>query len=167
MVNLKTLVLTVLVMVMATVVSLRFWPSDERAIRQQVAQIETLGSKARTEKPIESLLRARQLAELFADPSTLQVEHANFTGQYPRKQIQERIVLARGFYTSATVSVHDLTIDIPKTAPKTATIHCTLRVKGEGKSQPVADVQELSAELRKINGDWLFAAVTLVEVLER
>ena len=167
MVNLKPLVLAALVVVVATVVALRFWPSDERAIRKQVAKIETLGSKASDEKPVESLLRARQLAELFADPSTLQVEHANFTGQYPRKQIQERIVLARGFYTSAKVSVHDLAIDIRKTDPKTANIRCTLRVKGEGKSQPVADVQELSAELRKIEGDWLFAAVTLVEVLER
>ena len=167
MVNLKTLVLAVLVVVVATVAGWRFWSSDERAIRQQIAKIEALGSKARDEKPVESLLRARQLAELFADPSTLEVESGDFQGQYPRKQIQERIVLARGFYTSATVSVHDLAIDIPKTEPKTATIHCTLRVKGEGKSQPVADVQELSAELRKINGDWLFAAVTLVEVLER
>ena len=167
MVNAKTLILAVLVVVVATVVALRFWPSDERAIRQQIAKIETLGSKARDEKPVESLLRARQLAELFADPSTLQVEHANFTGQYPRKQIQERIVLARGFYTSAKVSVHDLAIDIATTNPKSATIHCTLRVKGEGNAQPMADVQELSAELRKLNGDWLLTAVTLVEVLER
>ena len=167
MVNAKTLILAVLVVVVATVVALRFWPSDERAIRKQIAKIETLGSKASDEKPVESLLRARQLAELFADPSTLEVQTGNFTGQFPRKEIQERIVLARGFYTSATVSVHDLAIDIPKTDPQTATIRCTLRVKGEGKSQPVADVQELSAELRKLKGDWFFAAVTLVEILER
>lgn len=167
MVNLKNLILAVCLATVAVVAAVRFWPSDERAIRQQVAKIEALGSKASDEKTVESLLRARQLAELFADPSALQVEHANFTGQYPRKQIQERILLARGFYTSAIVSVHDLTINIPTTDPKTATIHCTLRVKGEGKSQPVADVQELSAELHKINGDWLLASVTLVEVLER
>lgn len=167
MVNLKTLVLAALVVVVATVAALRLWPSDERAIRQQIAKIETLGSKARDEKPVESLLRARQLAELFADPSSLEVESANFTGQYPRKQIQERIALARGSYTSATVSVHDLTLDISTTDPQTATLRCTLRVKGEGNSQPMADVQELSAELRKVEGDWLLAAVTLVEVLER
>lgn len=167
MVNVKTLVLTILVMIVATAAAWRFWPGDERAIRQQIAKIETFGSKASDEKPVESLLRARQLAELFADPSTLEVQTGNFTGQYPRKQIQERIVLARGFYISATVSVHDLAIDIHSSDPKTATIHCTLRVKGEGKSQPVADVQELSAQLRKVEGDWLFAAVTLVEVLER
>ena len=36
-----------------------------------------------------------------------------------------------------------------------------------GKGQPVADVQELRAELRKIEGDWLLTHVTLIEVLER
>lgn len=166
MVNLKTLVLTILVGV-AVVIAWHYWPSDERAIRKQLARIETLGSKEVAEKPLDSLLRARQLAELFTDPCTLQVETGDFSGQYPRKRIQERIALARGFYTRATVSLHDLAIDIPETTPPTATVRCTLRVKGDGTSQQVADVQEVRAEMRKLKGEWLFAAVTLVEVLQR
>lgn len=73
--------------------------------------------------------------------------------------------MVRGSYSQATVSIHDLNIIIAE--KERATIRCTLRVKGEGKSQPVADVQELSAEMRKVQGDWLLASVTLVEVLER
>jgi hypothetical protein len=164
-VNLKNLILAVCLVTVAVVAALRFWPSDERAIRKQIERIETLGSKASDEKPVNSLLHARQLAELFSDPCTLQVESANFQGQYPRKQIQDRIVMLRGSYSQATVSIHDLHITIAE--KERATIRCTLRVKGEGKSQPVADVQELSAEMRKVEGDWLLASVTLVEVLER
>ncbi|MDD2467618.1 MAG: nuclear transport factor 2 family protein [Desulfobulbus sp.] len=163
--NLKKMILLTLIAAVASLVAIRYWPSDERAIRKQVAQIENLGSKARDEKPIESLLRARQLAALFSDPCTLQVETADFTGEYPRKQIQDRIVMARGLYTTTTVSVHDLSINIPN--KETARVRCTLRVKGQGESRPVADVHELEAELHKVKGDWLFTQLTLVEVLER
>ncbi|MGD9949760.1 MAG: hypothetical protein AB7U29_14960 [Desulfobulbus sp.] len=163
--NIKKLVPVALVAMALIVVGIRYWPSDERAIRKQIAQIETLGSKAADEKPIESLLRAKRLAALFNDPCILQVEAADFTGEYPRKQIQDRIAMARAFYTNATVSVHDLSINIlDKERTK---ILCTLRVKGSGKNRPVADVQELEADLRKVEGDWLFTQLTLVEVLER
>lgn len=163
--NLKKLMLAALVVIMAAIVAVRFWPGDERAIRKQIAVIETLGSKEGDEKSIESLLRARQLANLFTDPCALQVESADFRGEYPRKQIQDRIIMVRGYYTQATVSVHDLNITILE--KERATLRCTLRVRGQGKTRPVADVQELAAELRKVEGDWLFASVTLVEVLER
>jgi hypothetical protein len=164
-VNLKTFVLVALVVGAATVVAMRYWPGDERDIRKQIGHLETLGSKEADEKPIESLVRARQLAALFHDPCTLQVESVDFKGEYGRQQIQERIAMARGFYTEAKVSVHDLVLEIP--GNNTARIRCTLRVKGRGKSQPIADVQELEAGLRKREGDWLFTTVTLVEVLER
>jgi hypothetical protein len=164
-VNLKAFVLVALVVGVATVVAVRYWPGDERDIRKQIGQLETLGSKEADEKPIESLVRARKLAALFHDPCTLQVESADFQGEYGRQQIQERIAMARGFYTEAKVSVHDLVLE--RAENNTARIRCTLRVKGRGKSQPIADVQELAAGLRKKEGDWLFTTVTLVEVLER
>jgi len=164
-VNLKKLLLAAMAAVMAVMVGLRYWPGDERAIRKQIAKIEALGSKTGDEKPIDSLLRARQLSALFHDPSTLQVESADFSGEYSRKQIQDRIIMVRSFYSKATVSIHDLNINLLDNDQ--ATVLCTLRVKGEGNARPVADVQELEAGLRKIEGNWLFNKVTLVEVLER
>jgi len=164
-VNLKKLILTAMVAVMVVMVGLRYWSSDERAIRKQVAKIESLGSKTRDEKPIDALIRARQLAALFHDPCSLQVESADFSGAYSRKQIQDRIVMARGFYTEAAVSVHDLSIH--RIDNGQATLRCTLRVKGQGNNSAVADVQEVEADMRKVEGDWLFTQLTLVEVLER
>ena len=89
--NLKKLILTAMVALMVVMVGLRYWASDERAIRKQVAKIEALGSKTRDEKPIDALIRARQLADLFHDPCSMQVESADFSGEYSRKQIQDRI----------------------------------------------------------------------------
>jgi hypothetical protein len=71
----------------------------------------------------------------------------------------------RNNYRKVEVRLHDVAIDIGQEGR--AVVHCTLRLRGEGKGQPVADVQELRAELRRIKGDWLFTRLTLVEVLER
>ena len=107
----KVVVVVVIVLV-AAVCAFRFWPSDERAIRKQLAVIEEAGSKEPAEKSIEALFKAKQIAELFSDPCRLTVASANHVGEYPRKQIQDRILMVRGFYTQAKVSLHDVTIDI-------------------------------------------------------
>ena len=165
MVNVKTVAVAVMLALALGFIAFRFWPSDERAIRKQLALIEEAGSKEPTEKPIQALVKAKQLAGLFHDPCRLEVEAVDYAGEYPRKQIMDRITLVRASYTRARVSLHDVVVDIPQDA--TAVVHCTIRVQGEGTGQPVADVQELRADLRKIEGDWLFTAIRLVEVLER
>ncbi|ADW18281.1 hypothetical protein Despr_2134 [Desulfobulbus propionicus DSM 2032] len=165
MVNKKTIVLGLLLVVAAVVLVVRLWPSDERAIRKQLALIEEAGSKEASEQPLESLLKAKQLAALFHDPCELIVEAVTYHGLYSRKEIMDRINLVRANYRTARVSLHDVTIAIP--GDNNAVVNCTIRLSGEGKGQPVADVQELRAELRKIEGDWLLTHVTLIEVLER
>ena len=163
--NVKTVVLALVLAVLAGVLVIRFWPSDERAIRKQLTLIEETGSKAAAEQPLESLLRAKQLAGLFHDPCELIVETVKYQGEYSRKEIMDRINLVRNTYRTVRVALHDVVIEIGKEG--TAVVRCTIRLSGEGKGQPVADVQELRAELRKIEGDWLFTSLTLVEVLER
>ncbi|WP_319585905.1 hypothetical protein [uncultured Desulfobulbus sp.] len=155
----------VLIVLVAAVGAFRFWPSDERAIRQQLAVIEEAGSKEPAEKSIEALFKAKQIAALFSDPCQLTVASASHAGEYPRKQIQDRLLMVRGFYTQAKVSLHDITIDI--TPEKTAVVRGTIRLRGEGAGGKVADVHELRAEMRSIDGKWLFTTVEIVQVLER
>ena len=165
MVNVKTLVLVILVAILAGYLAIRFWPGDERAIRKQLALIEEAGSKAAAEQPKEALFKARQIADLFADPCLLTMEAVRFAGSYPRKQIQDRIVMVRAFYAQARVSLHDVSIEVAET--NTAAVRGTLRLRGEVKDEAIADVHEIRAEMKKISDTWLFTSVTIVEVLER
>jgi hypothetical protein len=165
-VNRNTLVLIISIAVLAVYLAIRFWPSDERAIRRQLALIEEAGSKAAAEKPIEALFKARQIAELFSDPCLLTVESVQHAGSYARKQIQDRVVMVRAAYLQAKVSLYDVAIDI--TAEKTAVVRATVRLRGlRAGEAAVADVHELRAEMRPIDGEWLFTSVEIVQVLER
>lgn len=165
MVNVKTLVFIILIVFLAGYLAIRFWPGDERAIRKQLALIEEAGSKGAAEQPIEALFKAKQMADLFADPCLLTVEAVQYAGSYPRKQIQDRVAMVRAFYTQVRVSLHDITIDIAET--NTAVVRGTIRLRGEVKGEAIADVHELRAEMKKIDGNWLFTSVTIVEVLDR
>lgn len=165
MVNVKSAAIAAILACALGLIGWRFWPGDERAIRTQLALIEQAGSKEPAEQPIQSLIKARQLAELFHDPCRLEVEAVDSAGEYSRKQIMDHIALIRASYAKARISLHDVVVDIPQKS--IAVVRCTLRVQGEGSGQPVADVQELHADLRKIEGDWLFTGVRLIEVLER
>jgi hypothetical protein len=164
-VNAKTLVIVGLVTLVAGFSVIRLWPSDIRAIRVQLAVIEEAGSKERGEPQMEGLFKARQLAELFNDPCRLTVETIKHEGVYPRRQIQDRIAMVRASFAVAKVALHDVVIDL--SAKDLAVVRATIRLKGTQTGEPMADVQELRAEMGKHDGRWLFTAVTIVEVLER
>jgi hypothetical protein len=161
----KQIVVVGLIALVTVMGAVRLWPGDERAIRKQLTLIETVGSKALAEQPVEGLLKATQLAGLFSDPCRLTVTSATHAVDSSRKQIQERIVLARTWYNQLNVSLHDVTLVFAEN--KTAVVRGTIRLRGEGAGEQGADVQEFRAEMRPINGKWLLTAVEIVEVLER
>lgn len=165
MVAIRSLIIVGLIALMAGTAVVWLWPSDVRAIRAQLAVIEKAGSKEPGEQQLEGLVKARQLAELFHDPCRLTVETINHEGVYPRKQIQDRLAMVRASFTEAEVALHDIVIEMP--AKDTAVVRGTIRLRGARTGEPMADVQELQAEMGKHDGQWLFTAVTIIEVLNR
>jgi hypothetical protein len=161
----KQVVVALLTAIVTAICVVRFWPGDERAIRKQLAVIEEAGSKQSTEQPVEGLLKTTQLATLFSDPCRLTVTDAGHADVYPRKQIRDRIIMVRALYTQVQVSLHDITIAFAEN--NTAVVRGTIRLRGQGTGEAIADVQELRAEMGKIDGKWLLTAVEIVEVLEQ
>ncbi len=165
MVTIKNTLIALLVVIAAGFIAVRFWPGDERAIRKQLALIEEAGSKDPAEKPVELLLKSRQIAGLFNDPCQLTVEAADYNGVFDRKQILDRITMVRSSFIQMTVELYDISIAFPE--KKTATVSLTLRLRSFSGNETVAEVHEVAATLGKIEGDWLFTSVRIVEVLKR
>jgi hypothetical protein len=143
----------------------RLLPGEEKEIRKQLAVFERTAAKKSDEQPVESLLKARRIAGLFNDPCQFSVDAADFTGTFSRQQIMERINLVRASYGSVTVKLYDIAIEFPE--ENRAAVRLTLRLSGQSREHAVADVQETLATLEKIEGDWLFTTVRIVEVLSR
>ena len=161
----KAIIAIVMVAVLvAGVVSYRLWFSDERAIKKQLALVEKEGSKAEGEQPMDGLIKAVKIAALFSDPCQLIVESVRYDGSYSRKDIQEYIMLVRSLFTRVEVSMHDVVID--RIVNKTTVVRGTLRLHGKATGEAVADAYKFQAEAAKIDGEWLFTSVTIVELLE-
>lgn len=143
----------------------RLLPGEEKAIRKQLTVFEQTASKNSDEQAVESLLKARRIAGLFNDPCQFSVDAVDFTGTFSRQQTMDRINLVRAAYSSVTVKLYDIAIDFPE--ENKAAVGLTLRLSGQSREYAVADVQEVSATLEKIEGDWLFTTVRIVEVLSR
>jgi len=165
MVSGKTFLLAGLLALVAGGLAVRCWPGDERAIRNQLALIEEVGSKELAEPPVEALVKATRLAALCSDPCRLIVASVRHAGDYPRKQIQDRIVMVRSWYTQVRISLHDITLVLAEN--NTAVVRGTIRLRGQGTGEAIAEAQEFRAELAKIDGQWLFTAIEFVEVLEQ
>ena len=163
--NSKTILVTVAIALIAGVAAWFWWSGDERAIRKQLALIEEAGSKVENEPPMEGLVKATQMAALFSDPCRLKVEAAQHEGSYARKQIQDQIFMVRSWFVQVEVRLHDIAIG--RIENKTTTVRGTIRLRGKVTGDLVADAQDFKAEMSKVDGKWLFTAVTLVEVLER
>nr|WP_320012324.1 hypothetical protein [uncultured Desulfobulbus sp.] len=157
--NPKKLAVIGIAVVVAISLGLMLWPGDKRAIRKQVSQMEQLASKNQNEKTLDSLFRARKLAQLFQDPSVLAIQYADSNGEFSRKDIQDRILLARKTFTQVKVSAHDLNIRL--TGKGYASLLGTLKIKGTGEGSDIGEVQELEAILQKVNGDWLFIQLSM------
>ena len=134
-------------------------------MRKVQAEIEETGTKSSLERPVESLLRAKRIADYFADPCHLTIETSGYDDAFNRNQIQDRIVMVRTLFTALTVSLNDISIRFPE--KHTAKVLLTLRLNGHRGNESYADVQEVEATLSKTDGRWLLTSVHLVAVLER
>jgi len=70
----------------------------------------------------------------------------------------------RSLFTRVEVSMHDVVID--RIVNKTTVVRGTLRLHGKATGEAVADAYKFQAEAAKIDGEWLFTSVTIVELLE-
>ncbi len=165
MVTGKSVILALAVVIGATIVAFLYWPHDKRAIGKQLTLLEVKGSKEPTEQPVETLLKSKQIAGLFRDPCRFTVAASDFSGEYDRKQIMDRITMIRSSWSRMRVRFYDISIDFPE--EKTAGLIMTVRLNGMNGNDALADTQEVSATLRKIEGDWLFTSVRIEEVLQR
>lgn len=165
MVNAKNIGIALGILILAVLAALWLWPDEEKAVRKQLAVLDDAGSKALDEKPLETIQRAARIGALFHDPCRLVVETDEREGDYSRKEIIDRVVMVRSSLGQARVETHDLKVDFPSKGA--ALLVFTLRLVAASGGERHGDVHEVEARMAKIEGDWLFTELKIIEVMER
>ncbi len=140
-------------------------PNREKEVKKQLNRLSAAASVQQDEPSLTALKKAARIGKLFADTCTLNVQRPAINGSFSRKEIMDRISMAKRVFTKLKVSFYDITVQFPAASKAEALL--TMRLLGERGDQDFADVQEVRFTLEKVDRKWLINGVEFIEVLEK
>jgi len=155
---------------MAALITLGIWgwgalfPSPEHIIRKRLTELAELASIAPNEGLLTKLAKAQKLASYFASDADIEID---LPGKFPqslsgRNDIMHAAASTRNYVSSLKVQFLDLSVKTAGDA-ESAIAHFTVKADVPGESTP--QVEELQADFKKIEHDWLIQRVTNVRTL--
>lgn len=156
-------ILTAIALITATYFFL--FPDKEKQIKKQLHRLTEYATKQQDEPTLTSLKKSKQIGALFADTGILKIRTPEIEGNFSRKELTDRITLARNAFTSLNLSFYDVNIQF--STETVAEVLLTMRLLGRMGADDIADVQEVRIVIQKQEGKWLFTGVEIVEVLEK
>ena len=165
MVKAKYVVVAAVVLAGSYFLYKHYFQSGDAAIRKQFDQLAEGCSKKDGEHIMAIAGRIQGIRKLFADPCTIEYQERNIAQNYSRDEIPQLGLRAVSFYSDLSVSFYDMKMSI---SGDTADVIATLKTGGKLMTgDPANDVQEINCVLQKIDGDWLFTRIRIVDVLQK
>ncbi len=123
-------------------------------------------NKKGDEPPLDSLTRAARIGKLFDESCRVYFDNPKVEGQLSRKELTQRISLARNSFHTLALSFHDISMHFPE--DNRAEISLTMRIQGRLRDdEAFADVRELAMAMKQTDGKWLIGLVEEIQVLEQ
>jgi hypothetical protein len=108
----------------------------------------------------------KDIGTLFFEPCELKVPDQSLSGSFTRQEISTYAGSARSHSSQLDLKFHDLHIEFPE--KEVAKVTLTGRLIGKSTTgERVDEVRELECILRKVENEWLFSRIEVVEVLRK
>lgn len=141
-----------------------FFPSPEKVIRRQLAELATTATFGTKDSAIARGLKAQKLVNFFTTDAQLIFDTPGASQRTLSGREEIRETAAAGFQSvpSFGVELLDITVRVGADS-RSAEVSCTAKIR----SGDVKDfgVQEMKFVFRKIEGKWLIARVETVKTL--
>ena len=143
-----------------------FQNNDEKIIRKQLLSLAELTSKSANEKTTAAIIKNQALQKVFAPQCELHFGINMFDGVFSNLQLVNSISHANMYLQSSRIQVSDIIVTFID--PLNATVDFTGEFKGRSKSGSyIEEVRALSAQLQKIDGEWVIKSISIQQVLEK
>ena len=143
------------------------FPNQEKEVKKQLNRLSQYASKQQDEPALASLAKSAKIGQLFADTCTLTIKNPRLEGSYSRKEIIDRITMARNAFGVLDVSFYDMSIEFPIEGRAKALLTMRLLGKLGKEKEDFADVREVQVDLKKTERKWLINGVEFIEVLKK
>lgn len=140
-------------------------PSDEQLIKKQLTTLAEQVAKETGEPAMQTLTKAGKVADLFSDVSLLKIDNPVLEERLHRRDVMNKISMARNLFVRLTVKFYDINIII--SSPHQADVVLTMRLVGQRHGEMYTDTQEVNFVFLKQGKTWLISEVHLVEILEK
>ena len=164
--NRKNLLIILVLIIAGAGTAWYFLQSDTRRIKKQFGYLSEYVLKEGQENTIMMALKVKNIGTLFSKRCVLEVEQYMMTGTYSPEQITSHAATARVQFTKVELKFYDINIEFPVEGK--ALITATANLAGTTKSgEIINDAHEIVAEMKKVERDWLFGRISVVEVLKK
>jgi hypothetical protein len=155
---------------LAALLTLGIWswgalfPSPEHLIRKRLTEVAAIACISPNESMLTKLAKSQKLAGYFATDAQIEID---LPGKFPqslsgRSDIMRGAASARNYVSSLKVQFLDISVKMATDA-QSGIAHFTVKADLPGEGTP--QVEELQADFRKVDRDWLIQRVTNVPTL--
>ncbi len=150
-----------------------FWkvlfPSEEKRVIKSFELLSQYVEKVAEEDILSTANRIKNIGQLFADPCEFKIEgdlSYSFVGSYSQEEIKGYALRGRAYFSELSVRFDDYKIEFPE--KHLAQVRLTGRLTGRSTGgEKVDEGRELLCLLNKVEGNWLFSRLEVVEALKR
>jgi hypothetical protein len=166
MVRIKYLVIGVLIVIIGVLLVVTVFPSEEKRVKKRLHLLSEWVSKSPEESPFTMLQKMKDIGTLFVDPCELKAPNESLSGSYTRQEISAYTGSARSHFSKLDFKFYDLRIAFPEKVIAKVTL--TARLTGRSATgEQVDEIRELECLLRKIDREWFFNQIEVIEVLKK
>lgn len=150
----------------AGVIFNHYQQSDEKKIEKRFDRLSELFSKDDLEAALVMATKVKGIGSLFAKSCIIQSSDQLRSGTYSPEQITSHAASARALFRTLKLKFYD--IEITLNGDSKAKVSLTGMLSGISKQEEnFNETYEMEVNLLKLDEDWFFSAIRMVEVLKK
>ena len=164
--KIKYLLVGALIVVVGIVLAITLIPSEEKRVKRQFHLLSEWVSKSPEENALTMLQKMKNIGTLFDEHCEMKIVDQSLSGSYTRQEVSTYAGSARSYVSQLDLKFYDLRIVFPE--KEIARVNLTARLTGRSTAgERVDETRELECVLRKIDKQWLFSQIEVIEVLKK
>lgn len=141
--------------------------SEERQVKKRMNSLAQTASISVGESPLIVAAKCKKISKYFASSCDIVAPEYNVSKSYSQNDIHTIAVQVLSRYSELTLKFIDLQVDIPERG--VAHVVSTVRIIGTAKSgkDTIEEYHEIETILNKIEDEWIFVRMELIDVLNK
>ncbi|MGZ3604222.1 MAG: hypothetical protein ACXU9P_04625 [Thermodesulfobacteriota bacterium] len=164
--RIKHLLVSAVIVVAGIVVIITLIPSEEKRVKRQFTLLSEWVSKSPEENAFTMLQKMKNIGNLFDERCEMKIPDQSLSGSYARQEVSTYAGSARSYLSQLDLKFYDLHIIFPE--KEIAKVNVTARLTGRSTAgERMDETRELECVLRKLDKQWLFSQIEVIEVLKK